>query len=256
MARDDDRQHCHQPVAPCGRGLRPSIDGGPAPIRGQRTARPVGGRLSDRRQTEGYPQRRSSMLTAEAKFNPLVDEPRHQQLLETLRRRGRFATRQSSFPRTEPKPARWSGHRYGLHVADVPSSRRTRELYPAARYMQSHGATCKHNQVDGIALTNVTLDVLQPEAARAFGHRKAPGPLAAIGDPGAGVELVDVGECRKRKANCQAFNKIKPRRNETWPWPIRRSSTRWWLRSLTNWAVRKARELQAELQDLKQYDKP
>ena len=103
----------------------------------------------------------TSMLTAEAKFNPLVDEERHQQLLETLKRRGgtQRGKARSRDPNRNPLGGRVIDMDCTWPMYRVPKAGGFR--YTCGAYMQSHGAICKHNQVDGIALTTVTLDVLR-----------------------------------------------------------------------------------------------
>lgn len=103
----------------------------------------------------------ASMLTAEAKFSSLVDEDRHQQLLETLRQRG-------GTQRGKPRSRDPNRNPLGSRVIDMdctwPMYRVPRGKsfgFTCGAYMQSHGATCNHNQVDGVTLTNVTLDVFR-----------------------------------------------------------------------------------------------
>lgn len=105
----------------------------------------------------------SSMLTAEAKFDPLVDEGRHQKLLATLRRRGgtQRGKARSRDPNRNPLGGRVVDMDCTWPMYRVPQDGSFK--YKCGAYMQSHGAICKHNQVDGLTLTNVTLDVLRQQ---------------------------------------------------------------------------------------------
>jgi hypothetical protein len=105
-----------------------------------------------------------------ARFEPLVDPANHQKLLEVLDER---AGTQRGKPRSRDPAKNPLG---GGSIVDmncrwpmyrVPSAKGFR--YTCGLYMQSHGAKCDHNHVDGLAVTRFVLTcvrerVLRPES--------------------------------------------------------------------------------------------
>jgi hypothetical protein len=132
-----------------------------------------------------------SQVTAQATFDPLVDLDRHDELLEILKDRG--ATQRG-------KPRAWDPTRnpLGGRIFDwacrwpmyrVP--KKQAYAYSCGAYMQSHGAQCDHNKIDGPAATNVTLGfirqkILAPSAfdkLQARLRELAEGEVCKIDDP-------------------------------------------------------------------------
>lgn len=103
----------------------------------------------------------SRQVCAQATFAPLVDLEQHDELLRILKDRG--ATQRG-------KPRSWDPSRnpLGGRIFDwacrwpmyrVPT--KEAYAYSCGAYMQSHGAQCDHNKVDGPAATDVTLNFIR-----------------------------------------------------------------------------------------------
>jgi hypothetical protein len=103
----------------------------------------------------------SEWITAPAKFAPLVDPDRHQRLLATLDARG-------GTQRGKPRSHDPTSNPLGSRVFDMnctwpmyrnPYSKSFR--YTCGFYLQSHGAECAHNWVDGPTATRFVLSCLR-----------------------------------------------------------------------------------------------
>ena len=104
----------------------------------------------------------SQRITAPARFEPLVDVDRHQRLLATLDARGGV---QRGKPRAHDPAKNPLGGRIFDLGCSWPMYRtpygKTTFRYKCGYYLQSHGAKCSHNTVDGPTATRFMLSCLR-----------------------------------------------------------------------------------------------
>jgi len=100
-------------------------------------------------------------VVAEARFEPLVDRREHTELLEILEARSgtQRGKARSSDPTRNPLGGRIFDWDCTWPMYRVP--KKEAYAYSCGAYMQSHGALCAHNKVDGPAATGVTLDFIR-----------------------------------------------------------------------------------------------
>jgi len=103
----------------------------------------------------------SRQIVAEGQFEPLVDLNRHDELIRTLDAR-------SGVQRGKPRSRDPNRNPLGGRVIDWdcgwPMYRTPKDdsyAYSCAAYMQTHGARCAHNKVDGPTATGITLDFIR-----------------------------------------------------------------------------------------------
>jgi hypothetical protein len=107
----------------------------------------------DDRRRDGQPKvvanPESDRIRVGAKFEPLVDGPRQARLLQTLDARAgtQRGKPQSSDPAGNPLGARIFDLACGWPLYRQPYNGSFR--YLCGLYQQSHGASCRHNHVDG-----------------------------------------------------------------------------------------------------------
>jgi hypothetical protein len=91
----------------------------------------------------------AARVEAAARFGPLVEPERHQRLLTTLDQRGgtQRGKPRSRDPKRNPLGGRVFDMACGWPMYRQPSSGSFR--YLCGLYQQSHGASCRHNHVDG-----------------------------------------------------------------------------------------------------------
>jgi DNA invertase Pin-like site-specific DNA recombinase len=103
----------------------------------------------------------SSQIIAAAKFDPIVDPTRHEQLLRELERRSgsQRGKPRSRTPEKNPLGARIFDQACGwpLYRQSYPEGFR----YLCGLYQQSHGAECEHNHVDGMLATRFMLSCVR-----------------------------------------------------------------------------------------------
>lgn len=102
-----------------------------------------------------------SAVRAEARFKPLVDAVEHRQLLEILDQR---AGSQRNKPRSrDPDRNPFGGRIFDMNCT-WPMYRVPKKdgfCYSCAHYMQTRGAKCAHNRVDGVLLTKLALEIVR-----------------------------------------------------------------------------------------------
>ncbi|MGY8771440.1 MAG: recombinase family protein [Pirellulales bacterium] len=100
-------------------------------------------------------------ITAPAKFKPLVDHDKHQQLLKTLKERAgtQPGKPRSRDPKNNPLGCRVFDMNCSWTMYRVPYKDSSR--YKCGLYQQSCGASCDHNHVDGQAATKFILSCIR-----------------------------------------------------------------------------------------------
>jgi hypothetical protein len=119
-------------------------------------------------------------VKAEARFEPLVEPVRHQRLLQTLDERGgtQRGKPRSRDPKQNPLGGRVFDLACGWPMYREPYSGSFR--YTCGMYMQSHGAECKHNCVDGPMATRFLLGCVRQQVLTPAFRSKLEAKLRAI----------------------------------------------------------------------------
>ena len=137
----------------------------------------------------------NQILTAAAKFDPLVDSARHEALLKILDKRG--GTQRGKARSRDPNRNPLGGRIVDLNCCwpmyRIPKS--DSYQYRCGAYTQSHGAICDHNVVDG---DQRRARRIAAEAALAVGNAKTDSPVASIGGPRTDCRFSDAVEQGER----------------------------------------------------------
>ncbi len=124
----------------------------------------------------------SARVKAPARFDPLVEPERHQQLLNKLAERG---GKQRGKPRSQNPTRNPLGGRIFDMGCGWPMYRQPYQesfRYLCGLYQQSHGAKCKHNYVDGLVATKFLLGCVRQRLLAPTLREKLARKLRAIAE--------------------------------------------------------------------------
>jgi len=145
------------------------------------------------------------LIKADACFAPIVDEERHQRLLEKLDARG--GTQRGKPRSRDPKHNPLGGRIFDMDCCwlmyRVPY--RSTYRYRCGLYMQSHGASCRHNSVDGPTATRFVLSCIHQLLLSPSLMAKVKKRLRELAAQNKGKDKVDskLIDCREQLATLQ-----------------------------------------------------